>query len=74
VRALHERVRMMENAPHLTRKLDFLVPSYNWIDLSRSATGRFPGELIRLDLGDRAKTEILDASPTFARALTFTRR
>src|SRR5258708_10906630 len=34
VRALHERVRMMENAPHLTRRLEFLVPSYHWIDVA----------------------------------------
>src|SRR5579862_3797527 len=34
VRALHERVRMLENAPHLTRKLEFLVPSYSWIDVA----------------------------------------
>lgn len=34
VRALHERVRMIENAPHLTRKLEFLVPSYHWIDVA----------------------------------------
>jgi glycerol-3-phosphate dehydrogenase len=34
VRALHERVRMLENAPHLTRILDFLVPSYRWIDIA----------------------------------------
>jgi glycerol-3-phosphate dehydrogenase len=34
VRALHERVRMLENAPHLTRSLDFLVPSYHWIDVA----------------------------------------
>src|SRR6201997_5271693 len=34
VRALHERVRMLENAPHLTRKLEFLVPGYHWIDVS----------------------------------------
>jgi glycerol-3-phosphate dehydrogenase len=33
VRALHERVRMLENAPHLTRMLEFLVPSYHWIDV-----------------------------------------
>jgi glycerol-3-phosphate dehydrogenase len=33
VRALHERVRMLENAPHLTRRLEFLVPSYHWIDV-----------------------------------------
>jgi glycerol-3-phosphate dehydrogenase len=34
VRALHERVRMLENAPHLTRKIEFLVPSYHWIDVA----------------------------------------
>jgi len=34
VRALHERVRMLENAPHLTRVLEFLVPSYHWIDVA----------------------------------------
>jgi len=34
VRALHERVRMLENAPHLTRVLEFLVPSYRWIDVA----------------------------------------
>lgn len=34
VRALHERVRMMENAPHLTRTLEFLVPSYHWLDVA----------------------------------------
>src|SRR5260370_41368938 len=34
VRALHERVRMLENAPHLTRKLEFLVPSFHWIDVA----------------------------------------
>src|SRR5215467_1814367 len=34
VRALHERVRMLENAPHLARKLEFLVPSYHWIDVA----------------------------------------
>src|SRR5262245_14144921 len=34
VRALHERVRMLENAPHLTRKLEFLVPTNHWIDIA----------------------------------------
>lgn len=34
VRALHERVRMLENAPHLTRTLEFIVPSYHWIDVA----------------------------------------
>lgn len=32
VRALHERVRMLDNAPHLTRQLQFLVPSYHWLN------------------------------------------
>ncbi len=32
VRALHERVRMLDNAPHLTRRLEFLVPSYSWFN------------------------------------------
>lgn len=32
VRALHERVRMLNNAPHLTRQLQFLVPSYSWLN------------------------------------------
>src|ERR1700752_1604277 len=34
VRALHERVRMLENAPHLMRRLEFLVPSYHWLDVA----------------------------------------
>src|SRR6202167_2576370 len=34
VRALHERIRMLENAPHLTRELEFIVPSYHWIDVA----------------------------------------
>ena len=34
VRALHERVRMLDNAPHLTRSLEFLVPSFRWLDVA----------------------------------------
>jgi len=34
VRALHERIRMLENAPHLTRQMEFLVPSYSWINVA----------------------------------------
>ena len=34
VRALHERVRMLDNAPHLTRRLEFLVPSFHWLDVA----------------------------------------
>jgi glycerol-3-phosphate dehydrogenase len=34
VRALHERVRMLNNAPHLTRQLQFMVPSFHWLDVA----------------------------------------
>jgi glycerol-3-phosphate dehydrogenase len=34
VRALHERVRMLDNAPHLTRQLQFVVPSYHWLNVA----------------------------------------
>jgi glycerol-3-phosphate dehydrogenase len=34
VRALRERVRMLNNAPHLTRQLQFLVPSFHWLDVA----------------------------------------
>jgi glycerol-3-phosphate dehydrogenase len=34
VRALHERVRMLNNAPYLTRQLQFVVPSYNWLNVA----------------------------------------
>ena len=34
VRALHERVRMLENAPHLSHTLEFVVPTYHWIDVA----------------------------------------
>jgi glycerol-3-phosphate dehydrogenase len=34
VRALHERVRMLDNAPHLTRQLEFVVPSYSWLNVA----------------------------------------
>ena len=34
VRALHERVRMLDNAPHLTRKLEFIVPSFDWLNVA----------------------------------------
>jgi len=34
VRALHERVRMLNNAPHLTRQVQFLVPSFHWLDIA----------------------------------------
>src|SRR5277367_4513302 len=33
-RALGERVRMLNNAPQLTRQLQFLLPSFHWLDVA----------------------------------------
>ena len=33
-RALHERIRMLKNAPHLTRPMEFVVPCYQWRDVA----------------------------------------
>lgn len=33
-RALHERVRMLRNAPCLCRTIEFLVPCYSWTDVA----------------------------------------
>jgi glycerol-3-phosphate dehydrogenase len=34
IRALHERILMLQNAPYLTRTLEFLVPCFSWIDVA----------------------------------------
>jgi glycerol-3-phosphate dehydrogenase len=34
VRALQERIRMLHNAPYLTRTLQFMVPSYDWLNVA----------------------------------------
>ncbi len=39
VRALQERIRMLENAPHLSRKLEFVVPSYRWSNIAYLGIG-----------------------------------
>jgi glycerol-3-phosphate dehydrogenase len=31
-RALHERILMLKNAPHLSRTLEFLIPCFHWLD------------------------------------------
>lgn len=33
-RALHERMRMLRNAPHLCRTMEFLVPCFSWADVA----------------------------------------
>ena len=32
-RALHERIRMLKNAPHLSRTMEFLLPCFRWADV-----------------------------------------
>jgi glycerol-3-phosphate dehydrogenase len=34
VRALGERLRILDNAPYLTRKLQFLLPGFHWLDVA----------------------------------------
>ena len=38
-RALHERIRMMKNAPFLTRAMEFITPCYKWLDVAYYETG-----------------------------------
>jgi glycerol-3-phosphate dehydrogenase len=33
-RALRERIRMLRNAPHLSRAMEFLLPCYRWTDVA----------------------------------------
>ncbi len=37
--ALHERALLLQNAPHLTRNLDFVIPCYRWWEKPFYATG-----------------------------------
>ena len=38
-RALHERIRMLNNAPYLARPMEFIVPCYRWWDAAYFAAG-----------------------------------
>jgi glycerol-3-phosphate dehydrogenase len=38
-RALHERIRMLHNAPYLARPMEFIVPCYRWWDAAYFAAG-----------------------------------
>lgn len=33
-RALHERIRMLKNAPYLSRTMEFLLPCFHWTDVA----------------------------------------
>ena len=38
-RALHERIRMLENGPYLSRPMEFVVPCFNWLTVGYMAIG-----------------------------------
>lgn len=38
-RALHERIRMLHNAPYLARPMEFIVPCYRWLDATYFTAG-----------------------------------
>lgn len=51
--ALHERGRLLSNAPHLTRRQAFIVPCYRWWDMAFYGAGLLAYDLLagRLGLG-----------------------
>ena len=38
-RALHERIRMLENGPYLSRPMEFVVPCFNWLTVGYMTIG-----------------------------------
>ena len=38
-RALHERIRMLHNAPYLARPMEFILPCFRWLDAAYFAAG-----------------------------------
>jgi glycerol-3-phosphate dehydrogenase len=64
--ALRERGLLLKNAPHLTRKQAFIVPSYHWWEKWYYGTGLKLYDLLSGKLGI-GKTEILSASTVLQR-------
>jgi glycerol-3-phosphate dehydrogenase len=64
--ALRERGLLLKNAPHLTRKLAFIVPSYHWWEKWYYGTGLKLYDLLSGKLGI-GKTEILSAPTVLQR-------
>lgn len=48
-RALHERIRMLRNAPHLCHSMEFLVPCFGWADVAYYDVGLKLYDWISLD-------------------------
>jgi glycerol-3-phosphate dehydrogenase len=70
--ALHERGRLLRNAPHLAHELRFLVPAYRWWHLPWYGTGLTLYDLLAGRLG-LSRARVVDATtarrlvPTIAR-------
>jgi glycerol-3-phosphate dehydrogenase len=64
--ALRERGLLLKNAPHLTRKQAFIVPSYHWWEKWYYGTGLKLYDLLSGKLGI-GKTEILSAATVLQR-------
>jgi glycerol-3-phosphate dehydrogenase len=64
--ALRERGLLLKNAPHLTRKQSFIVPSYQWWEKWYYGTGLKLYDLLSGKLGI-GKTEILSADTVMQR-------
>ena len=78
-RALQERIRMLKNAPHLSRAMEFLLPCYRWMDAAYYDIGLkmydwvsggasiFPSHFL-------SKEETLRRMPGLKRCLLYTSR
>ncbi|MFV3126549.1 glycerol-3-phosphate dehydrogenase/oxidase [Niveispirillum sp. KHB5.9] len=67
--ALHERGRLLANAPQVTRRQGFVVPCYRWWDLAFYGIGLFAYDLLagKLGLGRSrllSRAEVLKRLPT----------
>lgn len=67
--ALHERGRLLANAPQVTRRQGFVVPCYRWWDMAFYGAGLFAYDLLagRLGLGRSrllSRAEVMRRLPT----------
>ncbi len=70
--ALHERGRLLSNAPQVTHRQAFIVPCYGWWDMAFYGAGLFAYDLLagKLGLGRSrllSRTEVLRRLPTVKR-------
>ena len=61
--ALAERSRLLANAPHLVRKLRFVVPAYHWLDIPKFGAGLAFYDLMS-GMHGIGRSRVLDAAST----------